>query len=127
VTYRVELTARADRNLKRIFRYINAESSPQAFAWFNELEAAILSLDRHAKRSPVTAENRAVRHLLFGKKPNVYRVIFAIDERARVVRVLHIRHGARRPLPRQRSDRAAVRDNEQRIVGRDQARSRAPR
>jgi toxin ParE1/3/4 len=95
MTYRVELTARADRNLKRIFRYINAESSPQAFAWFNELEAAILSLDRHAKRSPVTAENRAVRHLLFGKKPNVYRVIFAIDERARVVRVLHIRHGAR--------------------------------
>ena len=60
--------------------------------------------DRHAKRSPVTPENWALRHLLFGKKPNVYRVIFAIDERARVVRVVHIRPGARRPLPRQRSD-----------------------
>ena len=104
MTYRVELTARAGRNLKRIFRHINAESSPQASVWFNELEAAILSLDQHAKRSPVTAENRAVRHLLFGKKQNVYRVIFSIDERARVVWVLHIRHGARRPLPRRPSD-----------------------
>jgi len=100
MTYRVELTARASRNLRRIFRHIHAASSPQAFAWFNELEAAILSHDRHPERSPITAENRRLRHLLFGKKPNVYRVIFAIDEGARVVRVLHIRHGARQPLPR---------------------------
>jgi toxin ParE1/3/4 len=104
MTYRVELTARAGRNLNRIFRHINAESSPQASAWFNELEAAILSLDEHPERSSATPENPALRHLLFGKKPNVYRVIFSIDERARVVWVLHIRHGARRPLPRRPSD-----------------------
>jgi plasmid stabilization system protein ParE len=48
MTYRVELTARASRTLKRIFRHINAKSSPQAFAWFNQLEAAILSLDQRA-------------------------------------------------------------------------------
>jgi mRNA-degrading endonuclease RelE of RelBE toxin-antitoxin system len=41
--------------------------------------------------------------LLFGKKPNVYRVIFSIEESARVVRVVHIRHGARQPLRRQPS------------------------
>jgi toxin ParE1/3/4 len=95
MTYRVELTARATRNLRRIFQRINAEHSPQAAAWFNELEAAILSLNEHPERSPVTPENKTFRHLLFGKKPNVYRIIYAIDERARVVRVLHIRHGAR--------------------------------
>jgi toxin ParE1/3/4 len=100
MTYLVELTARASRNLKRIFRRINAENSPQASAWFNELEAAILSLDRHPERSPVTPENRALRHLLFGKKPHVYRVIYAIDEGARIVKVLHIRHGARGPFLR---------------------------
>ena len=104
MTYRVELTARAGRNLKRIFRHINAASSPQASVWFNELEAAILSLDEHPERSPATPENPALRNLLFGKKPNVYRVIFSIDARARVVWVLHIRHGARRPLPRRPSD-----------------------
>ena len=93
--YRVELTARATRNLRRIFQRIHAEHLPQASAWFNELEAAILSLDEHPQRSPVTPENKMLRHLLFGKKPNVYRIIYAIDERAHVVRVLHIRHGAR--------------------------------
>jgi plasmid stabilization system protein ParE len=100
MTYRVELTARASRNLRRTFRLINAEGSPQAFAWFNALEAAILSLDQHPERCPATSENKRLRHLLFGSKPNVYRVIFAIEERARVVNVLHIRHGARRPLAR---------------------------
>jgi mRNA-degrading endonuclease RelE of RelBE toxin-antitoxin system len=37
---------------------------------------------------------RSLRHLLYGKKPNVYRVIFEIDERRRLVHVLTIRHGA---------------------------------
>jgi hypothetical protein len=37
MTYRVELTAQASRNLKRIFRPINAESSPQAFAWLEHV------------------------------------------------------------------------------------------
>jgi mRNA-degrading endonuclease RelE of RelBE toxin-antitoxin system len=32
--------------------------------------------------------------LLYGRKPNVYRIIYAIDERNSVVAVLHIRHGA---------------------------------
>jgi toxin ParE1/3/4 len=104
MTYRVELTARASRDLRRIFRHINAESSRQANAWFNELEATILRLDQHPERCPVTPENQALRHLLFGKKPNVYRVIFVVDRRAQIVRVLHIRHGARRPLPRRRPD-----------------------
>jgi toxin ParE1/3/4 len=35
-----------------------------------------------------------LRHLLYGKKPNVYRVILEIDEARKVVRVLTIRHGA---------------------------------
>ena len=96
MTYRVELAARAVRDLKRIFGQINAENSPQASAWFNDLEAAILSLDNHPQRSATTPENKALRHSLFGNKPDIYRIIYAIDERARIVRVLHIRHGARR-------------------------------
>ena len=35
-----------------------------------------------------------MRHLLYGKRPNVYRVIFEIDAPRKVVRVLTIRHGA---------------------------------
>jgi plasmid stabilization system protein ParE len=98
MTYRVELTARAARNLRQIFQRIHAEHSPQAAAWFNELEAVILTLDKYPERCPITPEKKTLRHLLFGKKPNVYRIIYAIDERARVVRVLHVRHGARAPF-----------------------------
>jgi hypothetical protein len=41
---------------------------------------------------------RDIRQLLYGKRPGVYRIIFRIEEKAKggpLVRVLHIRHGAR--------------------------------
>lgn len=80
MTYRVELTARASRNLRRIFRLINAESSPQASVWFNALETAILSLDQHPERCPATPKNSKLWHLLFGSKPHVYRVILSSSQ-----------------------------------------------
>ena len=78
MTYRVDLTARAIRNLRRIYRDINATDSEQARAWFNGLEAAVLSLDEHPARSPVAPEDRNLRHLLYGRRGRVYRIIYAI-------------------------------------------------
>jgi toxin ParE1/3/4 len=98
MTNHVELTARAIRDLRHIFAYVDAEHSPQAAAWFNELQTVIRSLDEHPERCPTTPENKTLRHLLFGKKPNVYRIVYSIDERAQTARVLHIRHGTRAPL-----------------------------
>jgi plasmid stabilization system protein ParE len=34
--------------------------------------------------------------LLYGGKPHVYRAIYRVLEKQKVVEVLHIRHGARR-------------------------------
>jgi mRNA-degrading endonuclease RelE of RelBE toxin-antitoxin system len=45
---------------------------------------------------PVTPEDRALRHLLYGKKPHVYRIICAIEEDTSTVYVLHIRPPGRR-------------------------------
>jgi plasmid stabilization system protein ParE len=98
MAYRVELTARALRDLRHVFVRINAEHSPQAAAWFGELETVILSLNEHPERGPATPEKRTLRHLLFGKKPHVYRIIYAVHEPARIVRILHVRHGARAPF-----------------------------
>jgi toxin ParE1/3/4 len=39
-----------------------------------------------------------LRHLLYGRKPYVYRVIYRVVERQKQVEVLHIRHGARQKL-----------------------------
>jgi toxin ParE1/3/4 len=46
-------------------------------------------------RGAVTPENKKPRQLLFGKKPDTYRIIYALNKRNHVVSVLHIRHGAR--------------------------------
>ncbi|MDB5480395.1 MAG: putative Plasmid stabilization system [Caulobacteraceae bacterium] len=98
MTYRVELTRRARRNLHRLFQQIDAAESGHARAWFNTLEAAILSLEEKPGRCPATPEDKKLRHLLHGHGRNIYRVIFRIDERQAVVTVLQVRHGARRPL-----------------------------
>jgi plasmid stabilization system protein ParE len=100
MTYRVELTARARRDLELLYRAIDAANSELARVWFNGLEAAVLSLDEHPARCPVTPEDPALRHLLYGRKGRVYRIVYMIDEPRRVVSVLHIRHGSRQPLLR---------------------------
>lgn len=96
--FRVDLTDRATRDLRRLYRYINAADSDAATAWFNGLEAAILSLSENPARCPMIPERDGLRHLLYGSRRNTYRVIFAIDEPGGVVTVLHIRHGAQEPL-----------------------------
>ncbi len=95
LTFHVEISLRAARDLRHILAYIHAESSRQARVWFNGLEAVIASLDRYPARGRVTPENQRLRELLYGKRPQVYRIIYAIDMRRRMVRVVHIRHGAR--------------------------------
>jgi toxin ParE1/3/4 len=95
MAYRVDLTDRAARDLRRIYLGINAEEAEQARRWFNGLEKAVLSLDENPARSAPIPEGGNLRHLLYGRRRHRYRVIYTIDERNRIVTVLHIRHGAR--------------------------------
>jgi toxin ParE1/3/4 len=96
--YLVRLADRALRDMGAIYEFINAEASERAFAWFNDLAREIYSLERFPERGALIPESKKLRHLLFGQKPNTYRIIYALDKRHRVVSVLHIRHGARVPL-----------------------------
>lgn len=98
MAYRVELTGRATRDLRRLYRRIDAAQSDAAYAWFNRLQAAILSLREYPARCPTIPERENLRHLLYGNDRDVYRVIFRIDEERQRVAVVHIRHGARRPM-----------------------------
>ncbi len=95
MTYRVDLTERAARDLRRLHLTINAADSMQASVWFNGLERAVFSLDEHPARCPVIPENGSLRHLLYGRRRHRYRIIYMINEGDRVVTVVHIRHGAR--------------------------------
>jgi toxin ParE1/3/4 len=98
MAYRVELTFRALDDLDHLYLVTEAANSGHARDWFNGLQAAIFRLSEHPARCPVTPENRTMRHLLYGAGRYVYRVIYTIDENAKVVKVAHIRHGSRQPF-----------------------------
>ena len=95
MAYGVELTRRASLDLSQIYRRIHAEDTVQASVWFNGLEAMVYSLNEHPERGAFTPENRKLRHLLYGNKPHVYRIIYRVETRSKKVKVVHIRHGAR--------------------------------
>jgi hypothetical protein len=77
--YGVELAARAARDLEILYLEKNAAESPDAARWYNGLEQAVYTLETHPNRCPSAPEARKVkrqlRHLLYGAKPHVYRVI----------------------------------------------------
>jgi plasmid stabilization system protein ParE len=96
MAYLVKMTTRAERDFASLCQEIRAEQSGAALKWYQEFREAILSLRQLPYRCPVTREKDGLRHLLYGRKPHVYRVIYRILEGNKVVEVLHIRHGARR-------------------------------
>lgn len=104
MAYLVNLTARAERDLEALFYEVKAEYSTAAIKWYRGLKDAILSLEEHPNRCPVTPENRRFRHLLYGHKPHVYRIIFRVTQKQKQVEVLHIRHGARQRFRRSEID-----------------------
>ncbi len=76
--YVVNITVRAERDLAQLYEDINATDSAAARKWYRGLTRKILSLGRKPNRCPVTGENPQLRHLLFGRKPHVYRVIYRV-------------------------------------------------
>lgn len=102
MAYLVEFAERAARDLEALYVEKNAAESQAATQWYNGLEEAVYTLADFPHRCPVAPEARKVRrklrHLLYGKKPHIYRVIYEVDERQKMVWVLHIRHGARRKV-----------------------------
>jgi len=76
-----------------------AQRAPQTAArWYNRFRLALQTLDSNPDRCALAPEDAEVepeiRQFLFGKKPNVFRALFTIDENT--VRILHIRRASRR-------------------------------
>jgi plasmid stabilization system protein ParE len=99
--FRVELSDQAQRDIATIYDWLQSQYAGDAGGrWFLALRAAVASLTNLPTRCPLAPENRdspaEVRHLLYGRRPHVYRILFAIE--GDVVRVLHIRHGRRKPV-----------------------------
>lgn len=91
MAYRVKITFRAEHDLADIYQSIEAETSARARQWFDGMGKAMNSLDEYPNRNPLTPEERTSRHLLYGKKPYVYRIIYEVDEETSTVYITHIR------------------------------------
>jgi hypothetical protein len=99
MAYRVELAKNATIELEGLYLWVVERAPSQGAAWFNDLEQAILSLERLPNRCPVARESfdpdQPVRVLNYGRSSQVYRAFFTIDESDKIVRVVHIRRAAR--------------------------------
>lgn len=96
MAYLVNINARAERDLADLYDAIDAGSSDAARHWYAGLKQAIFDLGDNPHIWPVTHEARRLRHILYGRKPHsVYRVIYRVFEKWKIVEVLHVRDGAR--------------------------------
>jgi len=95
MAYRIKIMPRAERDLSALYQQINVEHSGAAVKSYRSLKVAILGLEESPNRCSVTPENSKLRHLLYGHKPHIYRLIYRVLEKRKEVIVLHVRHGAR--------------------------------
>jgi plasmid stabilization system protein ParE len=102
VRYKVIIESSAQTDLAATTLWLTQESEDAARNWYTRVREAIGSLSTMPLRCPHAPEDAVfdeeIRHLLHGRKPHVYRIIFTV--RGTSVHVLHIRHGARNPLSR---------------------------
>lgn len=82
--------------LEDAYRWIARESPVNVNLWYNRLLEKMETLAQTPNRCPAAPERKYAkenfRHLIVGQ----YRIIFLVDGKA--VRVLHVRHSARRTI-----------------------------
>jgi plasmid stabilization system protein ParE len=102
MAYQVSLTAPAEADAYAAFERIREVAPASAARWLTDLFAAIRTLADMPARCPMIPEadelGRPVRHLLYGRRTGVYRIVFDIQEVSEEgprVRVLRIWRGTR--------------------------------
>jgi plasmid stabilization system protein ParE len=98
MTFRVEISSSAENDTVTILEWLLSEQAGDTgLQWFLAMEKAIASLANFPERCPLAPESGrfpyAVRQLLYGRKPHVYRIVFSIEGAS--VRILRIFHGRR--------------------------------
>lgn len=98
MAYNVRLMPRAAADAEQIYRRVVEQAPVAGQKWYNALIDALDSLQTFPERCLVVARlsthGSVVRKLLYGRRPHTYSIYF--DVVADTVRILHIRHGARR-------------------------------
>jgi plasmid stabilization system protein ParE len=108
MAYRVKLTAPAEADAYSAFERIREEAPDHAERWLLKLFEALFSLAEMPRRCLLIPEaekiGKEIRHLLYGRRSGVYRILFDIQEdsdEGPLVRVLRIWHGSRDQIRRE--------------------------
>lgn len=100
MTYHVIIQPQAEADLDAVYLRMRIHAPQAAERWFAGIVEAINSLEQFPRRCPLAPENdyfeEEIRQLLYGRRDNVYRILFTIQDDT--VHVLHVRHGAQRHL-----------------------------
>lgn len=93
--YRVIITPRAGRDLEAIHRYIAQDSPVNATAMVTRIMDSLESLRRFPHRTVAERERPGLHHPVRSLPVSPYIVYFRVLDDERIVRILHVRHGAR--------------------------------
>lgn len=96
--YTVELTPTADAELRAAYRYIRERSPLNAERWLRAIYAAIDSLETFPQRCGMAREADALGEPLRQYIFKSHRIIFYIDEAAKIVRIVYVRHASQRTV-----------------------------
>ncbi len=94
----VEVSARQD--IEEAYLWLADQSANAAYLWLNDLYQAMERLEFFPERCPLAPETQffdtRIREIFHGRRQHKYRILFTVKEAE--VRILHVRHGARRTL-----------------------------
>ena len=101
MTYRIIIEPTAEHEIRAAVRWKTENSSfAVAGRWYNNVLKKIRTLRTHPARCPLASENDRVpleiRELLHGRRRDVFRIIFTIQDESVVI--LYIRHSAQQEL-----------------------------
>jgi plasmid stabilization system protein ParE len=98
MTYKVIIQPPALTDIEAAYLYIRSHAPSAAERWLDAVLDAVDTLGEFPDRCGRARESdefeEDIRQLLVGRRPHVYRVLFVVRDKA--VRVLHLRHAARR-------------------------------
>jgi plasmid stabilization system protein ParE len=82
--YHVVLADSAKDDADSLYQWVIERAPLRGPEWFERLLDCLYSLNHSPGRCPLAPEatrsHREIRHLLYGKRRNVYRILFEIDE-----------------------------------------------
>jgi plasmid stabilization system protein ParE len=100
IPYRLVVAPRADTDIDRILHRIAQGSSATAIVWAEALEKQFALICETPHRNIVVSQAPSSKDPVRSAPFLPYMIFFRTVDAERVVRILRVRHGARRPIGR---------------------------